>query len=553
MAGPYMVDMALGTGDNDGSTWANAKQDNAGLEAILTAANHAAGDQIFIKNNSATTTTTINTDAIATVAALTNPLQLYGVKSATTNVPPVNADLVPGNRTGNATRAYDQTSGNAAPQITVTSSADFSLDGCVYGYGLVIDSSDDIQLSASSNVLSTQIWEECSFTVSGSGDQIIFGVSSNLQKSRYLACRLCKFVTTNTGGIFVLRGALMVRYENCDFELANTGGAIELNNFAGIAIFDSCDFSGSATPIVDIAGCQGGRIEFHNCKMPASHVLTTGTALGAFTVINYGSDDQTGLGTGESEQIFELETNIGRVDVSEGEVRTGGATDGADGTFSYAALADNVTDNYVGVEVPLANIYVAGAGTEKTLEVYIASDRASSNPMQDDEVRLRLTYASEAGVSMYDYLPDDRAPIGGTLNYDAQSANFTAEAILTGGTSTATAIITSDADAGSTGTLTLRGVNGVFQTNETITDDNGSPGSATSDGTLTVTQNIGGTQLLGTVADLLTDGSTWTTANNSQKLVAKISPNYSGVIRATVIYSRTGSDTLFVEAKGVIT
>ena len=70
-----------------------------------------------------------------------------------------------------------------------------------------------------------------------------------------------------------------------------------------------------------------------------------------------------------------------------------------------------------------------------------------------------------------------------TLAYDNQSANFTAAKQLTGGTSNATATIMKDTDAGATGTLVLSNVSGTFQDNETITDDNSSPGSATVNGT----------------------------------------------------------------------
>jgi len=66
------------------------------------------------------------------------------------------------------------------------------------------------------------------------------------------------------------------------------------------------------------------------------------------------------------------------------------------------------------------------------------------------------------------------------IAYDAQSANFTVGATLTGGTSGATAVITADDDDGTTGTLTVEQVSGVFQDNETITD--GSGGSATENG-----------------------------------------------------------------------
>ena len=70
-----------------------------------------------------------------------------------------------------------------------------------------------------------------------------------------------------------------------------------------------------------------------------------------------------------------------------------------------------------------------------------------------------------------------------TLAYDAQSANFTAGLVLTGGTSGATAIIVIDDDAGTTGILTIRKITGTFQNDETITDSGS--GSATSNGTIT--------------------------------------------------------------------
>lgn len=74
-------------------------------------------------------------------------------------------------------------------------------------------------------------------------------------------------------------------------------------------------------------------------------------------------------------------------------------------------------------------------------------------------------------------------PVQYKLNYDGQTANFTVGQTVTGGTSGATGIIDADLDGGATGTLTLHGVTGTFQDNETITD--GAGGSATANGTQT--------------------------------------------------------------------
>lgn len=72
--------------------------------------------------------------------------------------------------------------------------------------------------------------------------------------------------------------------------------------------------------------------------------------------------------------------------------------------------------------------------------------------------------------------------ISKTLNFDAQTANFTVNEMITGGTSGAMAVILEQSDAGATGTLTLGSIVGVFQDNEIITGSSG--GSATVNGAL---------------------------------------------------------------------
>lgn len=70
------------------------------------------------------------------------------------------------------------------------------------------------------------------------------------------------------------------------------------------------------------------------------------------------------------------------------------------------------------------------------------------------------------------------------LLYDNQTVNYAAGKVLTGGTSDAKALIVSDTDWGVTGCLRLTNIHGTFQDNETITDSQGTPGSATSNGTV---------------------------------------------------------------------
>jgi hypothetical protein len=72
-----------------------------------------------------------------------------------------------------------------------------------------------------------------------------------------------------------------------------------------------------------------------------------------------------------------------------------------------------------------------------------------------------------------------------SLDFDAQTANFTNGLVITGGTSGATATIISQTDVGATGTLVLDNITGTFVDNEIITDS--STGSATVNGTMSWT------------------------------------------------------------------
>lgn len=80
--------------------------------------------------------------------------------------------------------------------------------------------------------------------------------------------------------------------------------------------------------------------------------------------------------------------------------------------------------------------------------------------------------------------------VGAALAYKTQTTNFTPGAIVTGASSGATARIQADADGGTTGTLTITDISGTFVNNEIITDNNGTPGSATVNGAITTSSSV---------------------------------------------------------------
>lgn len=115
-------------------------------------------------------------------------------------------------------------------------------------------------------------------------------------------------------------------------------------------------------------------------------------------------------------------------------------------------------------------VYLREIGDTST-DVFIHWGKTDAVP-NDNEIIMTLAHPKSGG--------------GATLNYDAQTGNFTVGQTITGGTSGATAVIDADADAGATGVLTLSSVMGIFQNNEIITDPLG--GSATVNGVLSFVQ-----------------------------------------------------------------
>jgi len=407
------VDLALATGLNDGTSWANAFQDAAGFVTAVAAG--AAGDTIYVKNTSTDSASTRSLTGPSTLASITNPLRVIGVKSATTNEGGsiVQSDLIPGIRTGDSTRAYAQTAGNAPPQLDVSASAssDILIQGNMYMYGLIFKSGDNIIIANTvGNTASKMRLEECHFEVTGSGDLIQFGGNSTSTPGQEVDSVDCLFDAN--AGKFVMQNEIKLSGFNCDFD-CTAAGSFKGGEYCGETKLHGCDLAGvSASGIVDVGDFHDGIFEIWNCKTPASHVLITGTATEMYTVVNYGSEDQTGLGSSDSEQQYEKRTLEGTVDIEKTVVRTGGANDGATGGFSLAVVANNVTDNFVGVRTPWMRTFVKGDGTAKTLTVFIANGdaEAAANLLEDDEIFLEVLFPSETGISMFDYLPNDGAP-----------------------------------------------------------------------------------------------------------------------------------------------
>ncbi len=395
------VDMDLGTGANDGTSWVNGYQGKVGFASAVTA--QTVGETIYAKDT-VSSSASLTLTGPATLAALTNPVRCIGVVTGASDTI-LKADILLGRREGDSTKAYAQ-GGETPPTIVCTDVGDIIVNGSLYFYGFIFEAQDNL-IFGQLDTTQHQIYEECKFvTGTLAADRLELGTTSSTQATHRFTFINCLFVCSAVA--LDLLGQLEADFFNCEFTGTEVG-FIEGNNFSGRVNFYECDFNGINATLVDKSSFHGGTLEFHNCRMPANHILTTGTATGLYFIANYGSEDNTGLTTSGSEQALEIDTHQGTVDIETTVVRTGGATDLADGLFAYAVVANNVSDNFVGVEVPLRDIWVEGDGTAKTYKVHIANSTASTN-FQDNHAYLRLSSPSGAGLSRYDYLPDEGAP-----------------------------------------------------------------------------------------------------------------------------------------------
>ncbi len=131
------------------------------------------------------------------------------------------------------------------------------------------------------------------------------------------------------------------------------------------------------------------------------------------------------------------------------------------------------------------------------------------------------------------------------LPYTAQTGNFTPGLIITGGTSSATALIVQDIDDGATGTLTVRNIVGTFVA-ETITDT--STGSASIAAEPTKVLSLG-LPLVGTQMELICENTNDTSAGTGVRLVlVEFMEKATGMYTTEVVATDGHTATLFVSS-----
>jgi hypothetical protein len=387
MADVY-VDFDLGTGDNDGTTWANAYHTTTPVQFALTDA--GAGGRVFIKSDADATSTGEETGAQTFVAGgtLGNPVSIVGVKPGTTNAPPVNTDILDRESQGvNKLVVWGSSNGRVVLQGT----------GVIYGCRLETGSSSGF-FEASTDT--SWDFHGCEVVVTSS----------------YLQAFRSRFRLFNCEAVFDFDANCFVRANNGYFEMV--GGLI-----SGVAANDISDDSGGVTSGtlrlrgVDLSNGVGNvfdapttqvRAEISNCKTPTSWTLVSGQGTKAdYCLTAIGCSTSTGKTSGQSFRDFIEETYEGTVETETTRIRMGGANDGADGGFSYAMTPNATTtaESLRALISPWMTGWVAGDGsTAFTFTCYIANDLAASaaNDFHEDEIWLEVLVPSEAGDATHE-------------------------------------------------------------------------------------------------------------------------------------------------------
>lgn len=270
---------------------------------------------------------------------------------------------------------------------------------------------------------------------------------------------------TNVTGRFENNESLVV-LDSLGFDTVANGG---------FAVGDTLDEQGAGTGSIIVYA-----IEYNNADDG------TGTIYGVHSGDSFINNDV-------------LDINGGTTDVA---ATTGAETAGANFT---GALANGV------LSAPSRNIILNydqdAVGTAIAIPRFCTVQNASYAPTVSGFVQKVFGAFDQGSLRLND------AERSQWLLYDAETAAFSVGYQLTGGTSGAKAEIVLVVDNGTEGALLLKQITGIFEDNETITDNQSTPGSATANGTVGETlvpydNEATGPFTVGNTLTNTTDGST---------------------------------------------
>lgn len=382
------VDNDLTTGNNDGTTWANAYTSNAGhastnanpLQSALTDA--GAGGTVYLAGS-----TTIDTEAVTRTlnspGTIGNPTHIVGVKDGTTNAPPVEADKAV---RGTDTLSTYQSVGN-----------DTIFDGYATVFGVHFDSAGDLETKV------TSFW-----TFDGCELEWHASIKST-DADEGMRFFNCDFVAGDTS--LSMQATVGARMEVFGGLTSGAAATSLLANVEGPIILRGLDLSSLSANIVNPSGVRSGAVELSNCRTPASWTLTTGQGASPnYRLTAIGCSNATGKGANATFQDFIQETYQGTTELETTAVRTGTANDGATGAWGWKMTpnVDSTRESVQSLVSPWMPIWIEGDGTTaKTITVFISNSGGAG--YNEDDVSLEVFMPDDGGTAQHDHDQGDHS------------------------------------------------------------------------------------------------------------------------------------------------
>lgn len=363
------MDTDAGSDANDGTTWALAVLTFEGLLAVM-----AAGDIGVIQG--ATTDTAAATRTFTSPGTISNPCKILGVKDGTTNegVSITTSDLV--------VRGTD-----TLPKIESTgATSDLIFDsGYSSFYGLHFDCGDQINNSAKTF---KHTFTDCKFTTTD--DLIISGANMEMVWVN------CEWEPEVTGVDIYCTGGASLRIYGGSMAATVSPGSL-LRAAAWNVEFYGFDLTNLGDNKIQSPTTGASQNKFMNCKTPATFTKMGATPTGSRAgVLMIGCNSASTKGATTSYQDYYSGDAFGTVITESTIVRTGGASDGASGLFSYAMtphIDATLEGSSATLKSPWMNVWLAGGAN--TVTVYIANDTAATD-FNQDEVWVEF-YTPDAG------------------------------------------------------------------------------------------------------------------------------------------------------------
>jgi hypothetical protein len=392
MANVY-VDLDLVTGSNDGTTWANAYQS---LVTAMNDTNAVGGDDVWIMGG--TSEILVSQDA-QIYAGITQPIRVWGVKSTTTNEPPIASDLIPGWRTGEtrteANLAYNDADIPVFGKVTGAWDT-IIIGGYLYVYGVKF-TSDDFFGYGNRNGEGNFIFEECLLEA----DYIAIGSTQNFGNPFYIKnCHIKQvtatdlFSASDTGIVEMVGGKIT---NDASAMLSLVSQPTYKLDLYGV------DLSSAAHTLLNVDNNVGfANFRLMNCQLHASTAILSGTrASQTFRVELHNTANVTGKNSGTIQNV-DIATEGGDITNETTAVRTGGADDGGTGLWAYAftPVVNGTREQYYPLIGPWMAFRIV-SGVSRTVTVYIANSGAAD--YNDDDVWLEVMYPSEGGTAQFDF------------------------------------------------------------------------------------------------------------------------------------------------------